>query len=59
MIATSALEADIDSYIELISYMHGDPFRGVTAGAFAAAAAVLKGQVRDHHADSLTLLDAY
>jgi hypothetical protein len=50
MVTTSALEEDIDSYIALISSMHGD---------LAAEAAALKSQVRDRHADSLTLLDAY
>ena len=59
MVTTSALEEDIDSYIALISSMHGDPFRVVTAETFAAEATVLKRQVHDHHADSLTLLDAY
>ncbi|MFC1574491.1 S41 family peptidase [Gemmatimonadota bacterium] len=59
MVTIRALEDDIDAYVSRISSMHGDPFRMVTEGGFAAGAAALKRRIRARQADSLSLLEAY
>ena len=59
MVAAQGLIDDIAAYVALISAVHGDPFRIVTADAFAARAATLERRVRDRQADSLPLIEAY